>query len=49
MMRDQSSVDAAPATLRAEEVCSAWGHISPWGAFELDMEQRLDLDVLTAA
>ena len=25
------------------------GHISPWGAFELDMGQRLDLDILTAA
>ena len=22
-----------------------WGHVSPYGAFELDMEQRLDLDV----
>src|SRR4051812_31509868 len=26
-----------------------WGHVSPYGAFDLDMEQRLDLDVLTAA
>ena len=26
-----------------------WGHISPYGAFDLDMEQRLDLDVMAAA
>ena len=26
-----------------------WGHVSPYGAFDLDMEQRLDLDVLAAA
>ena len=25
------------------------GHVSPYGAFDLDMEQRLDLDVLDAA
>ena len=23
-----------------------WAHVSPYGAFDLDMEQRLDLDVL---
>src|SRR3954452_20849573 len=28
---------------------AAWGHISPYGAFVLDMDQRPDLDVLTAA
>ena len=22
-----------------------WGHVSPYGAFDLDMEQRLDLDI----
>ena len=26
-----------------------WGHVSPYGAFDLDMEQRLDLDVPAAA
>jgi len=26
-----------------------WGHVNPYGAFDLDMEQRLDLDVLAAA
>lgn len=26
-----------------------WGHVSPYGAFDLDMEQRLDLDVPVAA
>jgi len=26
-----------------------WGHVSPYGAFDLDMEQRLDLDVLASA
>ena len=26
-----------------------WGHVSPDGACDLDLEQRLDLDVLTAA
>jgi TnpA family transposase len=26
-----------------------WGHVSPYGAFDLDMEQRLDLDLLAAA
>ncbi|MBV8616965.1 MAG: hypothetical protein JOY66_24765 [Acetobacteraceae bacterium] len=26
-----------------------WAHVSPYGAFDLDMEQRLDLDVLVAA
>jgi hypothetical protein len=26
-----------------------WSHVSPYGAFDLDMEQRLDLDVLAAA
>ena len=48
MMRDQSSVDAAPATSSSRRV-AAWGHISPYGAFDLDMGQRLDLDILTAA
>ncbi len=26
-----------------------WGRVSPYGAFDLDMERRLDLDVLAAA
>ncbi len=26
-----------------------WGHVSPYGAFDLDMERRLDLDVFAAA
>lgn len=26
-----------------------WGHVSPYGAFDLDMEQRLDLDLPVAA
>ncbi len=26
-----------------------WGHVSPYGAFDLDLEQRLDLDGLVAA
>jgi TnpA family transposase len=26
-----------------------WGHVSPYGAFDLDMEQRLDLDLLVEA
>jgi hypothetical protein len=26
-----------------------WSHVSPYGAFDLDMKQRLDLDVLAAA
>ena len=26
-----------------------WGHVSPCVTFDLDMEQRLDLDVLAAA
>jgi len=26
-----------------------WGHVSPYGAFDLDMEQRLDLDLPAAA
>src|SRR3954463_7988875 len=26
-----------------------WGHVSPYGAFDLDVEQRLDLDVPAAA
>jgi hypothetical protein len=26
-----------------------WAHISPYGAFDLDMEQRLDLDLREAA
>ena len=26
-----------------------WGHVSPYGACDLDVEQRLDLDVLAAA
>src|SRR3954453_19911073 len=26
-----------------------WGHVSPYGAFELDMKQRLDLDILAGA
>jgi hypothetical protein len=25
-----------------------WGHVSPYGAFDLDMEQRLDLDLPVA-
>ena len=37
-----------PADLRALTPL-VWGHVSPYGAFDLDMEQRLDLDVLTAA
>ncbi len=26
-----------------------WGHVSPYGAFDLDMERRLDLDALAPA
>jgi TnpA family transposase len=26
-----------------------WGHVSPYGAFDLDLEQRLDLDALAPA
>jgi hypothetical protein len=26
-----------------------WGHVSPYGTFDLDMEQRLDLDLREAA
>lgn len=26
-----------------------WGHVSPYGAFDLDMERRLDLDLLATA
>jgi hypothetical protein len=26
-----------------------WGHVSPYGAFDLDLEQRLDLEVREAA
>jgi hypothetical protein len=26
-----------------------WGHVSPYGAFDLDMEQRLDLDPVVEA
>jgi TnpA family transposase len=26
-----------------------WGHVSPYGAFDLDMDARLDLDILAAA
>jgi hypothetical protein len=26
-----------------------WGYISPYCTFDLDMEQRIDLDVLPAA
>ncbi len=26
-----------------------WGHVSPYGAFDLDMEQRLDLELREAA
>jgi hypothetical protein len=26
-----------------------WGHVSPYGAFDLDMASRLDLDVREAA
>jgi len=37
-----------PADLRALTPL-VWGHVSPYGAFDLDMEQRLDLDVLAAA
>ena len=37
-----------PADLRALTPL-VWGHVSPYGAFDLDMEQRLDLDGLVAA
>jgi hypothetical protein len=26
-----------------------WSHVSPYGAFDVDIEQRLDLDALAAA
>ena len=26
-----------------------WGHVSPYGTFDLDMEQRLDLELREAA
>ena len=38
---------AEPATRALTPL--VWGHISPCGAFDLDMKQRLDLDILTAA
>jgi hypothetical protein len=37
-----------PADIRALTPL-VWGHVSPDGAFDGDLEQRLDLDVLTAA
>ncbi len=37
-----------PADLRALTPL-VWGHVSPYGAFDLDMKQRLDLDILTVA
>ncbi len=37
-----------PADLRALTQL-VWGHVSPYGAFDLDLEQRLDLDGLVAA
>jgi TnpA family transposase len=37
-----------PADLRALTPL-VWGHVSPYGAFDLDMKQRLDLDVLAVA
>ncbi len=37
-----------PADLRALTPL-VWGHVSPYGAFDLDLEQRLDLDGLVAA
>ena len=46
-MRDESSLTPRPRFFQPKS--AAWGHISPYGAFELDLEQRLDLDVLTAA
>ena len=26
-----------------------WGHVSPYGAFDLDMDHRLDLEIRQAA
>jgi hypothetical protein len=26
-----------------------WGHVNPYGVFDLDMERRLDLDLAEAA
>jgi hypothetical protein len=37
-----------PADIRALTPL-VWSHVSPYGTFDLDMEQRLDLDVLAAA
>ena len=37
-----------PADIRALTTL-VWDHVSSHGACDLDMEQRLDLDVLTAA
>jgi Tn3 transposase DDE domain len=37
-----------PADLRALTPL-VWGHVSPYGAFDLDMKQRLDLDILAVA
>jgi TnpA family transposase len=42
------TVRMTPADIRALTPL-IWGHISPYGAFDLDMEQRLDLDALAPA
>jgi hypothetical protein len=42
------TVRMTPADARALTPL-VWGHVSPYGAFDLDMEQRLDLDALTPA
>ena len=43
----------ADVRLAPTDVCAltplVWGHVSPNGAFDLDMERRLDLDALAPA
>ncbi len=38
-----ADVRLAPADVRALTPL-VWGHVSPYGAFDLDLEQRLDLE-----
>ena len=40
---------ADDARRRARLTPLVWGHVSPYGTFDLDMEQRLDLDLREAA
>ena len=52
-VKDWRATGAARAKAKGGDLRSrrieVWGHVSRYGAFDLDMERRLDLDLLAAA